>query len=123
MKTFEHFKKEVAEKYGCDIFNELLYVAENDYNSNLPTGTQLINEAAELWGQFQREEGIRIGVAMGKACKQDNLIAKTWNDALHWAAENAIVEAIIGYKGIINYRVNNDSILSGLKSTDSNKEE
>lgn len=110
MKTLSDFKQQVAEKKGFNKWYKLLDSVEWE---NVP---DLCDEAAELYADYRakeaREEGIKVGVTLGKGCKQDNLIKQAWNEALHWAAENAEVNNDpYGSK----IWVDKQSILRGLK--------
>lgn len=110
MKILADFKQEVAEKYEelkTYIFKEAL-----------------IEEAAELYAEYRVKEvhdkyAIGHGMAMRESFEKGELFGynRGWNEALHWAAENA--EAGEGQCGEFGEYmppfVVRQSILKGLK--------
>lgn len=97
-KTFEDFKQEVAEKYAHEDFDIAVKKTEFMYQVE-----DLYNEAADLWGQYCREEGkkevAKYIVDGYDANEKDSMSARYYYAYNHCR-----------------------SILSGLKTTDSNKE-
>lgn len=112
-KNFEDFKQEVAVKHGF----------ESSINIPHYTLMDILYEAVNLFSQYQREEWMKEEAErIGKIISETYLYNQGWNEALHWAAENAKSYCNGGTSSTIA-TIDRQSILKGLKQIDSNKED
>lgn len=122
MKTLADFKQQVAEKYGDDSFSGM--------DCTLESLLWRIDEAAELYAEYRAKEAVReFEKKIGIQLEALFIYRQGWNEALHWAADNAKVHLAKCENPVIcdscdyplvqcqypSPKVNKESILKGLK--------
>ena len=96
MKTLQDFQQEIEKRDGVQFSDDDVSV-----------------EAAELYAHYRYIQGKADGRTDKVEFNVDAIYKQGWNEALHWASENAKVQKQFLTSGI--YYVDKQSILKGLK--------